>query len=138
MCFFMVCLSPTYFISKLSILFVRLNSHLCHSYRFSPPFQGYPSIFDNPISLKWRNEVWVYQSLGLPHWACKLAGTVEQLGVYNFYIKRKNKKQKTKFHLVKPGAQLSILDCCPFLSLSLSFHKRTIMCAFKCTFTTCS
>ena len=34
-----------------------------------------------------------------------MAGTVEQAGGYNFSI-----KGKTKFQLVKPGAQLSIGD----------------------------
>ena len=30
--------------------------NLCHSYWLSPPFQGKLTIFDNPISLKWREK----------------------------------------------------------------------------------
>ena len=46
------------------------------------------------------------QFLGVWPKACKLAGMVKQTVGYNFSIKGKKKK---KFHLVKPGAQLSII-----------------------------
>ena len=47
------------------------------------------------------------QPKGLWPQACKLVGRVEQTGGYYFSLK--GKRKKTKFQLVKPGAQLSIL-----------------------------
>ena len=51
-CFFTYSVAQSSNPFSLHVLFI-----LCHAYRLSPSYQMSRTIFDNPISLKWREEI---------------------------------------------------------------------------------
>ena len=58
-------LLPTYIRQK--NLFEVWKRSLCHSYRLSPSNQGSHTIFENPISLKWREANHIKKHASLAH-----------------------------------------------------------------------
>ena len=71
----------------------------------------------------------LFQSLGLWTWACKLVGTVEQTGEYNFSLKGK----KTKLNSSFPNQVHNSPFKCIFFSCSETINTKTSKVDKSCT-----